>query len=183
MKRFLLTVVSFSLLFTYANASKCAGAENTMTRCYEVSLITADGRPYGLIPGGYYPPTQTWYTGENIKGYSGRQTGLTWYAMEIKNLYGELHYGIKVEVDSYRTKYKAEEQPVRVTLGSAHGVLLSQRDIIKNGYIIGQTYTYYLRYKTTSQVSTLGDINIKDTIQIWAPTGTGLGVHDTVNVN
>jgi len=192
MKRFLLSVLSFGMFFSYANASKCEGAENSMTRCYEISAIRAGlergiAAPSGagLHYGGYNKQTNRWHLFEDLRAQTStvRQTQYVWFATELKYLYGEDFFGVLVDVDSYRTKYTAEEQPVRVTIGAKFGVLVSQGSIIKDGYVIGQRYRYFIRHVPLSQVSTYGDINVKENIEVYASGNSGLEVKDSVSFN
>lgn len=170
---------SIGLIFSYANASKCKDAQYTQTRCYETSKIEGTVIYNNKIYNNVY---------ENLKEIRPieqrstiRQTNFTWFATKTRYMeYGEPYFGILVSVDAYRTGSDGWQEPLRVTINSTPGVLVSYEQIRKGSLVIGKTYTYFVKYKKTSQANTYNDINIKGTLTVY---GDGFEIKDQVYIN
>ncbi|UTJ06282.1 hypothetical protein [Arcobacter roscoffensis] len=107
------------------------------------------------------------YDGKRYKSETliGDQSAADWFALETKEVYGENHYGSYVWV---RVHGIPQNQPV-VKLGYKEGVLVEVKNIRSySGEILnGKEYKFFIRHIPVSQASTVSDIDISGSLDIY----------------
>jgi len=189
MKRFLLSIISFGMFFTYANGA-CQGWEHGQ-------IIPGAGQPNGSTAPKEYCWESSIVEGTGLIVYKGElynfekedlrdkdETILTWFATETYHMeYGIEYYGIFFYFDIYGFPQSA---PQRVYSSNGKvGRLIKKIDIASpSGNILnGTRYKYFIPYKKVSEVTSVWDLNIKSEITVFTYGNTGIELKDKIKIN